>query len=67
MLPDHTFSTKQKGTICFYVMIHGNPDGPQFPKFGQRLIYEAASSFDAKISSDIKDGSVGGNQLDQRI
>jgi hypothetical protein len=25
-------------------------------KIGQRLIYEAASSFDAKISSDIKDG-----------
>ena len=35
-------------------MIHGNPDGPLFPKFG--LIYESASSFDAKISSDIKDG-----------
>lgn len=37
-------------------MIHGNPDGPLFPKFGQRLIYENACSFNAKISSDIKDG-----------
>jgi hypothetical protein len=38
-------------------MIHGNPDGPLFPKFGQRLIYETATStFNAKISSDIKDG-----------
>ena len=35
-------------------MIHGNPDGPLFPKFG--LIYESACSFNAKISSDIKDG-----------